>query len=242
MPLRRCGETVEASDIDSDGDIIPAAEFSSTDDETSTNARVRRHDEKRRVCRRVRVGRAISRIEESDTPMPEARGRHCRDRPVLAVTTGKAIASRKVGGARIRMTRGITVDSGAADNVFPRRMIRRGMKVRQSEASRQGVHYVAADGVRIANEGEMDFKFQTKNGSEHSWTFQVAAVNKVLASVSALVDSGHKVVFEKDRKTGVDISFITNMNTGKSIRMNRDRNVWTIDTFVNEEPGFSRPE
>ena len=64
----------------------------------------------------------------------------------------------------------------------------------------------------------------------------------MLASVSALVDSGHKVVFEKDRKTGVDISFITNMNTGKSIRMNRERNVWTIDTFVDEEPGFSRPE
>ena len=60
--------------------------------------------------------------------------------------------------------------------------------------------------------------------------------------MSALVDSGHRVVFEKDRRTGVDLSFITNVSTGKSIRMNRDRNVWTIDTFVNEEPGFSRPE
>ena len=289
MPLRRCRETIETSDIDSDGDVIPAAEFSSTDDETSTNARIRRHDEKRRVCRRVKVHRAVSRIEESeqhpsefeapvaskeekarclrlgvehmrastakergvaglatakesDTPMTKTRSRQTSDRPMLVVATGRTTAARKVGGTRMRMSRGITVDSGAADNVFPRRMIRKGMRVRQSEASRQGVHYVAADGVRIANEGEMDFKFQTKEGCEHSWTFQVAAVNKVLASVSALVDSGHRVVFEKDRRTGVDLSFITNVSTGKSIRMNRERNVWTIDTFVNEEPGFSRPE
>jgi hypothetical protein len=242
MPLRRCREAIGTSDIDSDGDVMPEAEFSSTDDETSTNARIRRHDEKRRVCRRVRVHRAVSRIEESDTPMTETRSLQTKDRPLLAVANGRTTAARKVGGARMRMSRGITVDSGAADNVFPRRMIRKGMRVRQSEASRQGVHYVAADGARIANEGEMDFKFQTKEGCEHSWTFQVAAVNKVLASVSALVDSGHRVVFEKDRRTGVDLSFITNVSTGKSIRMNRERNVWTIDTFVNEEPGFSRPE
>ena len=51
MPLRRCGETIESSDIDSDGDVIPEADFSSTDDETSTNARIRRNSEKRRICR-----------------------------------------------------------------------------------------------------------------------------------------------------------------------------------------------
>ena len=38
-----------ASDIDSDGDLMPGGEFSSTDDETSTNARVRRYSEKRRI-------------------------------------------------------------------------------------------------------------------------------------------------------------------------------------------------
>ena len=54
---------------------------------------------------------------------------------------------------RIRMARGITVDSGAADNVLPRRILRKWMKMRQSEASRLGVHYVAANGARIPNEG-----------------------------------------------------------------------------------------
>ena len=58
------------------------------------------------------------------------------------------------------------------------------MKVRQSEASRAGVHCVAANGARIANEGEADFEFHDKDGKRHSWVFQIADVNKVLASVS----------------------------------------------------------
>ena len=62
-------ETTEnIAEIDSDSDIMPEADFSSTDDETSTNARIRRNSEKRRICRRVRVQRAIHRIEEIEQP------------------------------------------------------------------------------------------------------------------------------------------------------------------------------
>lgn len=135
------------------------------------------------------------------------------------------------------MTKGITVDSGAADNVMPRRLLRGKSKVRASEASRQGVHYVAANGARIPNEGEADFLFRTREGQPFSWLFQVAEVNKILASVSALVDTGHRVVFEKDEITGVDCSFIVHKATNESIRMRRDRNVWVIDAFVDEEDG-----
>ena len=95
------------------------------------------------------------------------------------------------------MTKGITLDSGAADNVMPRRLLRGKSKVRASEASRQGVHYVAANGARIPNEGEADFLFRTREGQPFSWLFQVAEVNKILASVSALVATGHRVVFER---------------------------------------------
>ena len=35
-------------------------------------------------------------------------------------------------------------------------------------------------------------------------------MNKVLASVSVLVDTQHRVVIDKDAKTGFDTSFITN--------------------------------
>ena len=78
------------------------------------------------------------------------------------------------------MARGITVDSGAADSVMPRRLLRTGMKMRPSQASRAGVHYVAANSARKPNEGEADLVFQDKDGKNYSWTFQVAEVNKVL--------------------------------------------------------------
>ena len=143
------------------------------------------------------------------------------------------------------MARGITVDSGAADNVLPRRMIRgRGNVIRASAASRAGVHYVTASANRIPNEGETDLSFVTGDGKNISWLFQVAEVNKVLASVSYLVDAGHRVIFDKDKRTGQDMSVIVNKATGEEIAMRRDNNVWVIDAFVEEGPDelFVGPE
>ena len=151
----------------------------------------------------------------------------------------------------MRLARGVTVDSGAADCVMPRRLLRQGVRVRPSEASKLGVHYVVANNGRIPNEGEADFAFQTKDGQSLSWVFQIAEVNKTLASVSALVDAGHKVTFDMDAETGVDTSSITHKASGSSIRMRRERNVWVIDAYApedddediaNEGQGFTRPE
>ena len=63
----------------------------------------------------------------------------------------------------------------------------------------------------------------------------MASVNKVLAAVSAMVDSGHRGTFEKDMATGRDLSFIINKNTGKVIKLRRHRNVWVNDTYVENE-------
>ena len=65
--------------------------------------------------------------------------------------------------------------------------------------------------------------------------FQVAEVNKVLCAVSYLVDHGMQVIFDQDEATGIDTSHILNKATGKTIRMNRERNVWTIDAFIDDE-------
>ena len=143
------------------------------------------------------------------------------------------------------MVRGVTVDSGAADNVMPRRMVRgKCNKIRPSKASRAGVHYVTASSDRIANEGETDLKFTTESGVKVDWLFQVAEVNKVLASVSYLVDTGNRVVFDQDEDTGEDISFIINKKTGVSIKMRRDKQVWVVDAYVEEDitSDFARPE
>ena len=137
----------------------------------------------------------------------------------------------------MRMARGMTVDSGAADNVIPRRMIRgKFNKIRPSKGSRAGVHYVSASSARIRNEGECDFHFTTKDGHKENYTFQIAEVNKALCAVSYLVDKHNQVIFDKDDATGLDISRIINKKTGKIIQMTRERNVWIIDAFIEEEP------
>ena len=66
------------------------------------------------------------------------------------------------------------------------------------------MHYVSATSNRIRNEGETDLHFDTEDGQKMNWTFQIAEVNKVLASVSYLVDHNHRVVFDQDDDTGED--------------------------------------
>ena len=57
------------------------------------------------------------------------------------------------------MKKGITMDSGAGNNVMPRRMVMKKSEIRESEGSRRGVHYVAANDGRVPNEMEYDIKF-----------------------------------------------------------------------------------
>ncbi len=135
---------------------------------------------------------------------------------------------------RMRLRKGITVDSGAANPVMPRRMIKDVSKITPSEASKLGVHYVAANNGRIRNEGETQFKFKTNEGHVHDWKFQIAEVNKALAAISYMVDEGHRVIFDKDLKTGKDMSLMQNKATGQISRFRRERNVWVIDAMVDE--------
>ena len=104
------------------------------------------------------------------------------------------------------------------------------------------MHYVACNNGRIPNEGEAEMEFTTQEGHDHRWTFQIAEVNKVLAAVSSLVDAGHRVVFDRDPVTKLDTSFIIHKQTCDTIKMKRERNIWTIDAFVNECSDFSRQE
>ena len=89
---------------------------------------------------------------------------------------------------------------------MPRRMVIDPSSIRESEGSKAGVNYVAANNVKIPNEGETDLSFQTAEGHGECLTFQVAEVNKALGAVSHLVDMGYKVVFDKDMTTGHDLS------------------------------------
>ena len=93
---------------------------------------------------------------------------------------------------------------------------------------------VAHDG-RIPNEGEVDFKFTTMEGNDEQFVIQIAEVNKALGSVSYLVDQGYRVTFDKDLKTGRDISFMLNKKTNVMSRFRRERNIWILHAFVDAD-------
>ena len=136
------------------------------------------------------------------------------------------------------MVKGMTVDSRAADNMNPRRMVKgRGDVIRPSPGSRRGVHYVSASNTRIPNEGECDFHFSTSDGQEQSFIFQIAEVNEALCAVSYLVDSGNQVLFDKDEATGVDTSRIINKKSGRVTQLVGDKSVWAIDAYFEDEEG-----
>ena len=42
-------------------------------------------------------------------------------------------------------------------------------------------------------------------------------------------------MFDQDGDTGEDISFITNKTNGEAIKMRRDKNVWVIDAYIEED-------
>lgn len=153
--------------------------------------------------------------------------------------------SETVGGRRMRLRRGITMDTGASANVMPKRMIRHPGRIRPSPGSLAGVKYVAANGGIIKNDGEYDFPFTTAEGHDETITMQVAEVNKALGSVAYFVDHRYRVVYDTDENTGQDISMMTHKPSGRVTRFRRERNIWILDAFTQidpvKKPVFSRP-
>ena len=96
-----------------------------------------------------------------------------------------------------------------------------------------------------AEEGEVDFEFESVEGHVSSMIFQIAEVNKPLGSVAYFVDRDFIAVYDKNMVTGEDMSYMIHKPTRTSYRFRRDRNIWILDAIVDlsEVYGdFSRPE
>ena len=155
-----------------------------------------------------------------------------------------AVDSAKQKPKLLKLRRGITMDTGAHDNVMPARMAGK-RRIRPSPGSKRGMSYVAAGNEKIPNMGEVDFGFQSVEGHVSNMVFQIANVNKALGSVAYKVDRAFRVVFDKNMETGEDLSYMTHKPTKKTYRFRRDRNVWILDAIVDAASvngSFSGPE
>ena len=116
--------------------------------------------------------------------------------------------------------------------------------IRPSPGSKRGMCYVAAGNGRM-NEGEITFDFESLEGRAESFVLQIAEVNKPLGSVAYFVDRDFRVVYDKNMKTGEDMSYVVHKSTKNTFRLRRERNVWILDAIVGTESvfgDFSWPE
>ena len=127
----------------------------------------------------------------------------------------------------------VMVDSGAAATVIPERLLP-DHPVRSGEASRRGVHYLAADGGRIPNLGEIDIKFVTREGHRSNLTFQAADVSKPILSVHDLTMAGNDVSFNP--AGGV----IRHKKTGRQTAFRKVGGVYILEVLVAPVPDHSR--
>jgi hypothetical protein len=128
----------------------------------------------------------------------------------------------------------ITVDSGASENVIADGMAP-GVKTVPSSGSRNGVQYVAANGMAMPNRGEQHIQVLTEEGHQCTLNMQVTDVKKALMSVARVCDAGHEVLFTA--KGGE----IHHLESGQVTKFNRVDNVYRLQVGVVSPPVFSRP-
>ena len=119
------------------------------------------------------------------------------------------------------------VDSGATETVIGEDMLM-SVKITEGSASRRGVTYEIANGIRIPNLGEKRFKGSIEDGAEKEITAQVCSVNKALLSVSKAVKAGNRVVFDEEG------SYIEDKRTGQVTWLVEEGGMYALKMWVKD--------
>ena len=72
--------------------------------------------------------------------------------------------------------------------------------------------------------------------SDSSRLFQIAKANKPLLAVSKLIDMDYRVIFDKDG------SYVMSKRGGPVMRLRRERGVFVLDAWVNQDPESASKE
>ena len=127
------------------------------------------------------------------------------------------------------------VDSGAGESVAPSDAFM-DYPVYETDASKSGLECTAAGGHSIVNQGVSQPLLHTADGEKRIMTFQIAEVTKILASVSRIVATGHRIIFDSP-----DIgSYIEHKDTGRKIKLRQNNWVYILDMWVAPNPSKSQ--
>jgi hypothetical protein len=131
----------------------------------------------------------------------------------------------------------ITIDSGAEESVWPIDQVNEDMLV-ETEASRRGIGFVAANGSKMKNHGAIQVKFENE-GKAMSMNFHATSVKKPLGAVCRIAERGNRVCFGPEPKD----NFIQNISTNEKIFMKRERGTYVLEIDLKDnESVFARRE
>jgi hypothetical protein len=133
----------------------------------------------------------------------------------------------------------ITIDSGAEESVWPIDQVDEGDLV-ETEASRNDIGFVAANGARMKNYGALKVDFENE-GKAMQMNFHATSVKKPLAAVCRITDCGNKVCFGPKPED----NFILNVVTQERIYMKRERGTYVLEIDLkdaNKSSVFTRRE
>jgi len=131
----------------------------------------------------------------------------------------------------------ITIDSGAEESVWPIDQVNEEMLV-ETEASRRGIGFVAANGHKMKNHGAVQVKFEN-DGKLMSMNFHATTVKKPLGAVCRIVERGNRVCFGPGPKD----NYIESITTKEKIHMKRERGTYVLEIDLkNNDSVFARRE
>ena len=165
-----------------------------------------------------------------------------RERPLLTASKedGNITHDEVTNNGKYEMIT-VTADSGAADHVAPKNVATH-LRVQETSASRQGMKYVAANGHKIANEGQKTVKGLTDEGMPLGMTWQVAEVKRPLASIGRMCDAGNAAVFTKKGGYVVPEEMLSktlealNKAKGNSPKMKREGGIYNFKLWIPRPP------
>ena len=129
----------------------------------------------------------------------------------------------------------MVIDSGAAETVLPSSWFKT-HKTIETDASRAGVYYTTANGIKVYNEGEKTLTMCHFEGSQkRDMTFQVADVNKALGSANKIVRNGNRIVMDLDDE-GDDYSYIESKSSGERLWLREREGVYVLDMLIAPAP------
>ena len=103
------------------------------------------------------------------------------------------------------------------------------METKDGPASRRGVEYEVANGVKTPNIGKKSSTDETEEGFKRNIRVQVCDVNKALLSVKKVIAAGNRVIFDEDG------SYIEDKATAEKIWMIEKGGMFMIKLWIKND-------